>query len=174
MNPRALFITCFGLGHLRPAPGTWGSMPPAALAWLMLVDGADPMVYLAVLAAVALIFGAACISFGIWTERFYKEKDPSECVADETCAQCLPLMAIVPGWVANCEPGVAWSPTYAAIAVAICFVLFRILDIWKPWPGRRLEKLPYGWGVLADDLSSALYAALMVLALGWLAGGASP
>lgn len=167
MKPRALLITCFGLGHLRPAPGTWGSIPPAALAWLMMRDGASHGAYLWTLGVIALIFGVACVLFGIWTERHYGEKDPSQCVADETCAQCLPLMAIAPGWFA-CSQGVGASGAWCAAGGAGgAFLLFRVLDILKPWPGRRLERLPYGFGVLADDLSSALYAAIIVAGVTW-------
>ncbi|MFM9956784.1 MAG: phosphatidylglycerophosphatase A [Phycisphaerales bacterium] len=167
MNIRALFISCFGLGHLRPAPGTWGSLPPAVLAFLMLRDGVSHGTYLWTLGVVALVFGLACILFGVWTERYYREKDPSECVADETCAQCLPLMALAPAWFTQCVSMEWWR---AALTVLAAFLLFRILDIIKPWPGRRLENLPYGWGVLADDLSSGLYAAAVIFGLSWWAG----
>ncbi len=161
MNVRAVLISCFGLGSLRPAPGTWGSLPPAVLAWLMVMDGVSHGVYLVALGAVALVFGGACIAFGVWTERHHGEKDPAACVADETCAQCLVLMAVAPGWFGRfAESGGWWR---SGLTVLACFLLFRVLDIIKPWPGRRLERLPYGFGVLADDLSSGLYGALVVL-----------
>ncbi len=166
---REAIITTFGLGKMRPAPGTWGSLPPAVLAWLMIADGAPPHVINWVLGAVALIFGLGCIVLGVWAQHRFGEKDPSECVADETCAQCLPLMF----WPANCLTACAapqgacplCSSWKAALAVGAAFVLFRILDIVKPWPGRRLERLPYGFGVLADDLSSGLYAAIIMQVL---------
>jgi phosphatidylglycerophosphatase A len=55
------------------------------------------------------------------------------------------------------------------------FLLFRLFDIFKPWPARRLEKLPKGWGILADDLLAGVYsgAALLIclkLWIGWPAG----
>ncbi|MBN8644277.1 MAG: phosphatidylglycerophosphatase A [Planctomycetes bacterium] len=164
---REALITTFGLGKLRPAPGTWGSLPPAAIAWLMLLDGVSPAVYHWTLAAIAIVFGAACIAFGIWTQRRFGKKDPSQCVCDETCAQCLPLMFWPSAWFESCRLTSAeqfWGEPFwhATATVAAAFLAFRILDIIKPWPGRRLERLPYGWGVLADDLSSGLYAAIIL------------
>ncbi len=175
MDIRGVFITCGGLGLLRPAPGTWGSMPPAVLAWAMMLDGASWVTYLTVLTTVAVVFGGACIFFGVWTQQHFGKKDPSQCVADETCAQCLPLMALTPTWFEACRlesmddlwGGAFWR---GGLTVLAAFLLFRVLDIIKPWPGRRLERLPYGFGVLADDLSSGLYGAMVMVAGVWAAG----
>lgn len=158
---REQLVTTFGLGRMRPAPGTWGSMPPAALALAMLWEGASYEAYHWVLALVAVVSGGACIVFGVWTEHRFRRKDPSECVADETCAQCLPLMFWPREWFESCQctGGACGAGCWRAVlSVGVCFVLFRVLDIIKPWPGRRLERWPYGWGVLADDISSGLYA----------------
>lgn len=176
MNTREIFVTCGGLGHLRPAPGTWGSLPPAVLAWVMLLDGASWGVYAGTLAAVGTVFGVACVLFGVWTQHRFGKKDPSQCVADETCAQCIPLVAMPGAWFESCRMesmegmwgGAFWRAT---LTVGACFLLFRVLDIIKPWPGRRLERLPYGFGVLADDLSSGLYAAAAVFGAAWWLGG---
>jgi phosphatidylglycerophosphatase A len=173
MDIRGAFITCGGLGYLRPAPGTWGSLPPAVIAWAMLLDGASWGAYAAVLGVIFLLFGAACIVFGVWTQQHFGKKDPSFCVADETCAQCMPLLALPSAWFEACRMASMddlWGPAFwrATLTVGGCFLLFRVLDIIKPWPGRWLEGLPYGFGVLADDLSSGLYAAGVVFGVTWL------
>jgi phosphatidylglycerophosphatase A len=79
--------------------------------------------------------------------------DPGRIVVDEVCGQLLAL-AFLPA---------AWAP------LAISFVLFRFFDILKPWPIRRLEKLPGGWGIMADDIGAGLAAAaLSRLVLLWV------
>lgn len=174
MSGRELLVTCGGLGHLRPAPGTWGSLPPVALAWLMLLDGSSYATYSAVLAALCVVFGASCVIFGVWTQHRFGKKDPSQCVSDETCAQCLPLLCWPGAWFESCrlssldQFGHSREFWHATASVTAAFLLFRVLDILKPWPGRRLEGLPYGFGVLADDLSSGLYAAIVLQAAIWM------
>ncbi|NTV81952.1 MAG: phosphatidylglycerophosphatase A, partial [Candidatus Aminicenantes bacterium] len=71
--------------------------------------------------------------------------DPGRIVIDEVVGQLLAL-AFLPG---------AWVP------VAVAFALFRFFDIIKPWPIRRLERLPGGWGIMADDVGAGLAAAVL-------------
>lgn len=156
-----LMVTTFGLGKLRPAPGTWGSMPPVGLAWLLIVAGQGPdgtfvhwAIYNGVLAAVLLVFSMACIAFGDAAEARFGKKDPGQVCADETAGVCLPLMFL---------PAHAFATPRATIAtLALAFFVFRIMDIIKPWPAYRLQKLPAGWGVLADDLAAGIQAAIVV------------
>jgi len=169
-----LWISVFGLGKLRPAPGTWGSMPPVVLAGALWLAGlgptAAPVVYHVALVAVLLVFSAACILQGDHAEAYYKRKDPSNAVADETAGQCFSLMLLPAGAVYD------WR--IAAVTFAAAFVLFRIFDIIKPWPAHSLQRLPAGWGILIDDLIAGLYAMLVVQglvrwgypALGWVPG----
>lgn len=156
-----LLLTTFGLGHLRPAPGTWGSMPPVALAWLLVVAGQGPdgtfvhwVIYNGALVVVMLVFSFACIAFGDAAEARFGKKDPGQICADETAGMCLPLMLLPANAVAT--PGA----TIATLALA--FIAFRLMDIIKPWPAYRLQRLPAGWGVLVDDLAAGVQAAIVV------------
>lgn len=160
MNHRPLrFITTFGLGHMRPASGTWGSLPPVIVASALILLGAgpntQPLAYYGVLATILLAFSAACIMQGDAAEARFGEKDPSEAVADETAGQCIPLLAILP---ANAE-----TPARGLLLVAIAFFAFRILDIIKPPPAKGWQRIPGGWGILIDDLVAGVYAAAVVL-----------
>lgn len=158
--PRSL-ITVFGLGFLRPAPGTWGSLPPVLLAALLLVAGLGPgnhpIIYNGSLVAVMIFFSVACIAEGDAAEaRSIRGKDPSESVADETAGQCLPLLFL---------PGAALTtPAVTAFTLCFAFVAFRLLDIVKPWPASALQRVPAGWGILLDDLVAGVMAMVIVQA----------
>jgi phosphatidylglycerophosphatase A len=153
------FITVFGIGHMRPASGTWGSLPPVVLAVLLFAAGFSPLsghatgawVYFGVLALVFLLGCAACIYEGDRAEARWG-KDPSEAVADETAGQCIPLFFLPLATTADW-----WK---VAVAVFWAFILFRLMDIVKPWPARGLQRIPAGWGILIDDLVAGVYAAL--------------
>lgn len=157
-------ITTFGLGFRRPASGTWGSLPPVALALLLMLAGLGPRenaaAYIGSLALVLILFSWACIAHGNLAEIRFGEKDPSEVVADETAGQCIPLLAIPAAGLAD------WPRTLATLA--FCFIAFRVMDIWKPPPARGLQRIPGGWGILIDDLVAGLYAALAVNLFVWL------
>ncbi len=155
---RSRLVTTFGLGHLRPAPGTWGSLPPIVLTALLVALGHGPAVhpwlYHALLLAILACFGLACIVGGDEAEARSIRKDPSHVVADETAGQCIPLMLL---------PAAAWaSPGVAAFTLFFAFIAFRVLDIVKPAPARQIQSLPGGWGILADDLVAGLYAAIIL------------
>jgi phosphatidylglycerophosphatase A len=134
-----------GLGWWRLGPGTAGSLGAIFLAWGLKWLLPDPLGYLAMLIVV--------ISFGVWicheATRILNVKDPGSVVLDEIAAVLL-IFAVVP-WT--------WWTALAG------FVLFRILDISKPWPIRVLERLPGGWGIMADDL----YAGGAVGLILWIA-----
>ena len=134
-----------GLGWSRLGPGTAGSLGAIPLAWALQKALPDRLAYLAMLIVV--------VCFGIWicqqATRILNVKDPGSVVLDEIAAVLL-IFAIVP-WT--------WWTALAG------FVLFRILDISKPWPIRVLERLPGGWGIMADDL----YAGGVVGLILWIA-----
>ncbi|MGP1273448.1 MAG: phosphatidylglycerophosphatase A family protein [Phycisphaerales bacterium] len=157
-TPRLPFLTVFGLGRIRPAPGTWGSMPPVVVAGVLIALGLGPQdapaVYLLVLAAIMLFFSAACIAQGDMAEAVFGKKDHGNVVADETAGQCVTLMVLPAAALA--------TPLLAAFTLVLCFLCFRAMDIVKPWPANGLQKWPAGWGVLVDDLLAGLYAALLV------------
>lgn len=157
-TPGRLLITTFGLGFMRPASGTWGSMPSVAVAGLMMFTGILPVgpsawLYHAVLAAIFIIFSWACVRFGPDAEQEFGKKDPGKVVADETAGQCLPLMFL---------PIASPDPLRIALACGAAFLAFRVLDILKLPPANGLQRLTGGWGILVDDLVAGLQAAVVV------------
>jgi phosphatidylglycerophosphatase A len=146
-HPAALLATWFGAGLLPKAPGTWGSLAALPFAWGLAVLGGAP----------ALLAGAlACFLVGWWASAVYVGRtgadDPSEVVIDEVAGQWLVLAA------APMDP----------LMYAAGFVLFRVLDITKPWPARWADRHVHGGlGVMLDDMLAAAYgaAALAVVAL---------
>jgi len=159
-RPRLVMLSVFGLGRLRPAPGTWGSLPPVALAIGLIAGGLGPVdapfIYAAIMVGVLVVFSGVCVIAGDAAEKRLGRRDPSEIVADETAGQCVPLLALPVGY----DPGLG---TVIGLPL-LAFLSFRLMDIIKPPPARQLEGAPGGWGVLLDDLIAGLYA----LVLMWL------
>jgi phosphatidylglycerophosphatase A len=171
---RALLLSCGGLGYLRPAPGTWGSLPPAGLVFVMLLAGAPYWSVQVALIAVLVASSIICVALGSWGERHFGRKDASNIVIDETAGQCMPLLFWPAGFVAQCkgivpEGAVDVAAVLRAMAaVGGAFILFRIFDIIKPPPAHGLQRLKGGVGVLVDDLIAGLYAAIVVQIPLWL------
>lgn len=144
-------LTVFGLGTLRPASGTWGSLPPVLLAGALLALGASPGVWFGALLAMLLLFAGACIVLGDHAEARWG-KDPSNVVADEVAGMCVTLLLA--------PPALLQDPARAPIALLAAFLLFRCFDIFKEIapPARGIQRVRGGWGVLLDDLISGVYA----------------
>ncbi|MEZ6242040.1 MAG: phosphatidylglycerophosphatase A [Phycisphaerales bacterium] len=146
-------VTCFGLGYLRPASGTWGSLPPAFLAAVMILAGADARgwIYLSVIVGVLVLASGAVVLMGDRAEARWG-KDPSNVVADEVAGMCIPLLLLP---VAQMT-----TPGRTLIFIVAAFLLFRIFDVFKALapPAESLQKIRGGWGILLDDLVSGLYA----------------
>ncbi len=151
---RLLLATAGGLGLLRPAPGTWGSLPPAVLAVALSPIGWTAVVV--AMAALAVVGSICCIALAPWYTQHFGRPDPGEVVCDEVAGMAL-CLALLP-W-----DGVSMSR--ALLLSAAGFILFRLLDILKPPPIMQIQRLPGGWGVLADDLLAGLAAAGII----WLA-----
>jgi len=152
------WVTFLGLGHMRPAPGTWGSLPPLILGLLILalIPGeAAWNVLRAAMLVLAVVFTLACVFLGDKAEARYGRKDPSQVVADEVAgmAVCLMLMPALP------------SGPAAAASLIMAFIFFRALDIVKPWPAAQLQATPGGWGVVLDDLVAGFQAGVLL----WIA-----
>ena len=142
--------TFFGAGTLRPGPGTYGSAA-ALLLWYIAAHLFHPgMTGLAIGTAVASL-AATLIGIPAATivARESGREDPGFVVIDEVAGQWIALIAIRPDW------------RHAVLALA----LFRLFDIWKPWPIRRLERLPAGTGIMLDDIAAGLFAVAIGLAL---------
>jgi phosphatidylglycerophosphatase A len=157
---RAL-ITMGGLGSIRPAPGTWGSLPPVVVAAVLIGAGLGPgngagasAVYHFVLVGVMVAATLACAVHGDAAEAHFDKKDPGSVVADETAGQVLPLLFLPPAAVAG--------PAVTVLTLGYAFVAFRVMDILKPPPAHRLQRLPGGWGIVIDDLLAGVYAMIAV------------
>ena len=149
---KRLLASCFGLGRLPLAPGTWGSLPPVIIfALLCYFETSAPLVSI-VMAALALAGSFVCVKCASVVIAATGKSDPRQLVADEFAGQALVFVAAA----------FLYEPDFMKTAV-LGFVFFRIFDIAKPWPIRRLEKLPSGWGILADDLLAGLYAAIALV-----------
>jgi len=156
---KRLLTSCFGLGRLPVAPGTWGSLPPAIVFGLACHLGASAAMTGVLMGAIVLAASIVCVGFAPAAIAATGKNDPGEVVADEVAGQALtflvsPLLGLGP-----LSHGQVWIIALAG------FLLFRVFDITKPWPIRKLEKLPQGWGILADDLLAGVFAAV-VLQLG--------
>lgn len=154
-------VTTFGLGHLRPAPGTWGSMPPVALAAAMILAGFGPadgqtaqIVFNAVMALVLVVFCYGCVAHGDAAEALFGKKDPGSVCADETAGVCIPLL-FLPAAAAD-------THLHAAITLAIVFFGFRVFDILKLPPANGLQRVRGGWGILLDDLVAGVQTVIVV------------
>jgi phosphatidylglycerophosphatase A len=149
-----LAATFFGAGKMKPGPGTWGSLGALAVwravgPWI--ATGWQPLAA-AGLAAAAMAVG---IPAGTRVARELGSEDPSCVVIDEVAGQMIAFIGAP----------LEWKSLVAG------FILFRLFDITKPWPCRRLERLPEGIGIMMDDVGAGLYALAgvqLLLRVGWL------
>ena len=154
---KRLLTSCFGLGRLPLAPGTWGSLPPAVIFALMCHFSVSAVPIAVTMAVLAVAGSVICIVFCPAVIEETGKSDPRQVVADEFAGQAVTFLAFPFFMPADI------STRQILIITALGFVLFRIFDIVKPWPIRKLEKLPKGWGVLADDILAAVFAAILIL-----------
>jgi len=144
-------VTFFGLGHAPVAPGTFGTLGGVAIA--AAVGNYCPENYLVSVLGIALalcLLGAPC---GAWAEQKWGKKDPGQYVLDEVVGYLIAAAwPVFPGW------------THPIAA----FLMFRLTDIVKPPPARRMEKISGGWGILADDIVAGVWALLLLLGVSFL------
>jgi phosphatidylglycerophosphatase A len=145
-----LLATGLGVGRMPLAPGTFGTLWGIPLAWAIL-HLPHPIWQIAAIAAVCLIGVPIC---GVAAARFGL-KDPGCIVWDELASLPIVFLGL---------PAAAMGRVEITVAG---FVLFRIFDISKLPPVRSLERLPGGWGVMADDIAAALYGLLAFTVLRW-------
>ena len=145
----ALSIATFGVGYLPLIPGTFGSLVSVGifLLFTLFLTGAA-------LFTVVLLFILAVTFSGIWaasrTEELAGRKDPGKVVVDEVAGQ---MLALLPLTVFALQP--------LTRGVIISFILFRLFDIFKPYPAGRFERLKGGYGIMCDDLVAGAYAAVI-------------
>ena len=137
-----LFVTCGGVGYAPFAPGTVASLLGCVLLYLFPGIFTHPL-FVILLSASAII----CIN-----RMELADKDPSYIVLDELAGMCVAMIGHGLG----------------VVGLLKGFVLFRIFDILKPFPIRRIERLPKGYGIVADDILAGIYANVALLLLGRL------
>jgi phosphatidylglycerophosphatase A len=160
----ALAIATCGVGYLPVAPGTMGSLVGVGLYLSIWAESYSVLEANAVRGrlnllyiftpqlALMLVVIFVVTMVGIWAasraERLLQRKDPQVVVIDEVAGQMIALLS-----------GPFWLPTWWSIITA--FILFRVFDIWKPYPIRRLERLESGLGIMADDVLAGAYALIV-------------
>jgi phosphatidylglycerophosphatase A len=139
-----VIATLGGAGYARYAPGTVASILALPFAWLIAWSAGRFFLLLA---------GIVALAVGAWASELYaaqtKTFDPGECVIDELAGQ----------WIACAFAPVSFT------GFALAFVLFRLFDIWKPWPVRQAEHLHGGLGIMLDDVVAALLAGAILVGL---------
>jgi phosphatidylglycerophosphatase A len=179
-----LIATGFGLGYLPKAPGTWGSLGGVVVAFLILnfwfflafwnhgetshlglihqalfgpsqdvLARSPEFFFVAPYLMLMVVVGWLGAHAAGRTAKHVGRSDPGTIVVDEISGQLVSFLGVL-----DLMP-VGWKYLLAG------FILFRVFDIWKPWPVRAAEKLPGGWGIMADDWVAGIYAALCLWAL---------
>lgn len=150
MTLSSIIATWFGSGLLKPAPGTWGTLAALPFAWVIASLGDTWSIPWALALAAAILF-----PIGVWAAGRYDVRigghDSSEIVVDEVVGVWLALSVVPVDW----------------IHFAAGFILFRVFDIWKPWPIRWADRsIAGGLGVMLDDVLAGLAAAAALWGLG--------
>jgi phosphatidylglycerophosphatase A len=148
MKPAWLLGTWFGCGFAPKGPGTAGSLAAVLIAWPLARAGFGQWQF--------LLLSLVMLGPGIWAAGVVAvdsgRKDPQIVVVDEVLGQWLTLAGAL---------RINW------LSLAIGFGLFRLFDIWKPFPIRKIERLPGGAGIVLDDMMAGVYGALVLSLMGW-------
>jgi len=146
-----LTATFFGIGRLRPGPGTWGSAATVVL-WAAAASQLNQALRAPGIIALAVAITLIGIPAATQVSRASATKDPQFVVIDEVAGQLIALIAVP----------LTWKSFLAG------FILFRAFDIIKPPPVRQLEHLPEGTGIVLDDVAAGIYAlVVMQLLIHW-------
>ena len=158
---RRLLLSFFGAGHLRPAPGTWGSLAALPAAYVVHLIGGP---FLLVIGA-AVLFALGTRATRIETETS-DDHDPGWIVIDEVVGQWIALLPVSIGaMMAGASVLKLWPGILAA------FLFFRLFDIWKPWIIGTADRRGDALGVMLDDVWAGVFAAISVSVLAVLAHG---
>ncbi len=151
LHPAVFISTFFGAGLLKPASGTWGTLAAMPLAFYILKFHGQ----LAIFIASIVIYLIGVYSSHIFS-KITNSHDASEIVIDEVAGVLLTL-AFVP---------------YSIESLIIGFLLFRLFDIFKPWPINFIDqKIDGGWGIMSDDMLAGIFAGsllYLIVFLGWI------
>ena len=143
-----VIATSLGAGYAPLAPGTFGSAA-GLLLWFVL-----PQVLWVQVVSIVVVCVAGAWS-GSVAEQHFNRRDPGQVVVDEVAGMMVTLLL-------NPVAGFGW--------VIAAFLLFRAVDIFKPFPVNRLERLPGGMGIMADDVMAGVYANLVLRLSLWAFG----
>jgi len=139
------FLTLFYIGHIKKAPGTWGSLA-AVIIWFYW--GFAHISLLTWILPVMFILGLVLSNR---SKTLFGQEDASPIVMDEFVAQFIPL------FLAGRSPALA----------SASFILFRVFDIWKPFPVRWFDKMKNGTGIMMDDVAAAVMAGALIFLIKW-------
>jgi phosphatidylglycerophosphatase A len=142
-NAAWAIATWFGCGLVPVAPGTAGALGALPLYWLAIRGGRAGVGAAAIVVTLAGVWAASVVA------RELGKKDPQLVVVDEVAGMLVTMLPV---------GELSWR------AVAAGFVVFRVLDVTKPWPIREFERFPGGWGIVLDDVVAGVFGAT-VLAL---------
>lgn len=149
---KRMLTSCFGLGMMPIAAGTWGSIPPVVLFFVLRQFNISPTINASIFAVLAIAFSYFTIAFSDDVIKKTGKKDPSEVVSDEVAGQSVTLIFT------------SFLVTQNLYALCItAFLLFRFFDITKLYPANKLEQLPSGKGILLDDIMAGIYAGILML-----------
>jgi phosphatidylglycerophosphatase A len=140
-----LIATFFGIGHLHPGPGTWGSAATVGI-WAAVAHELPPTLRTPVAIALAVLVALIGVPAATRVARASGGKDPQFVVIDEVAGQLIALIAVP----------LAWKTFLAGL------ILFRAFDILKPPPVRQLERLPEGAGIVLDDVAAGILALIVM------------
>ena len=148
-NPIHALALGFGSGLAPKAPGTFGTLAGVGLYWLLQSMGLSLAVY--------IVLTAGCFIAGIWICQYTADAlgvhDHPAIVWDEVVGYLITMMFSPPGW---------WW-------MLIGFALFRLFDIWKPWPIRAIDRsVQGGLGIMLDDVLAAVYAAIILALMAYI------
>lgn len=162
MSAAKAIATLFGIGYLKPAPGTWGSAVAVAAGVGLHGLGSFPLLLAATVAVTGLGWWATARAL-----PEFPQDDPSEIVIDEVAGQWLCLLAPSFGfWMMGLD---SWRFPYPGWLGA--FLAFRLFDIWKPWWVGRMDAMGGARGVMLDDLVAGVFGGLTVMAAAAFAHG---
>lgn len=161
-----LLATGFGIGMIPLAPGTWGSLEGLAIGFLAMglaFPHASPAAGFWFSCIIGAVAAAVGVVVGGRAEALAGVRDPGAIVIDEVAGQ---ILAFAPA--SFLMAGLASGGTPWWIVFGVPFLLFRVFDVWKPGPIRKLQDLPGGWGIVADDVAAGIAAGAITLAIGML------
>lgn len=147
LNLHTFLATFFGIGFMPKMPGTWGSL--AAYGFYLLLPAAWFMGYNLLLSLPLFLLFCLFSVFVSGKAEATLGHDSGHIVIDEVCGYFVSVMWLPHSWLIG---------LYG-------FILFRVFDIAKPFPINRSQRLPRGWGVVADDILAGIYASVLLLIL---------